>query len=77
MLYEAFTLTQLPLYQMLELLLIIRINHRTGLWGILNSLLERDKFLYWVAREIAPKEEVLSPLSALQTKIRTPPPHFC
>ena len=67
------TLTRLQSYEMLEVLLIFRINKCVGLQGIKNFCLLRDAFRYWPARVIPLKEGVPYPL---QYKVRTPPPHL-
>jgi hypothetical protein len=43
---------------MFEVLIIVRINKRVGLRGILNFRLLRDTFPYWLARGIPLKEGV-------------------
>jgi hypothetical protein len=68
---KALTLTRPRLYKMFDVLLIIRINKRVGLRGILNFHLQKDAFPYRLARGIPLKEGVLYPL---QSKVRTPPP---
>jgi len=55
---KALTLTQLRLYEMFEVLLIVRINKSVGLQGILNLRLLRDAFPYRLARGIPLKEGV-------------------
>jgi hypothetical protein len=69
---KAVTLTQLQLYEIFEVLLIVRINKCVGLRGILNFHLLRDAFPYRLARGIPLKERVPYPQ---QSKVRTPPPH--
>jgi len=58
---------------MFEVLLIVRINNSVGLEGIGNFPLLRDAFPYWLARGIPLEEGVPY---ALQSKVRTPPPHL-
>jgi hypothetical protein len=70
---KTLTLTRLRSYEMLEVLIIVRINKSVGLQGILNFRILRDAFLYWLVRGIPLKEGVLY---ALQSKVRTPPPHL-
>jgi len=69
---KALTLTRLRTYEMIEVLLIVRINKEVGLRGILNFRLLRDAFPYRLARGIPLKEGVPYPL---QSKVRTPPAH--
>jgi hypothetical protein len=68
---KALTLTPVQSYEMFEVLIIVRLNQRVGLWGIINFLLRRYAFPYLLARGIPFKEGVLFPL---QSKVRTPPP---
>jgi len=70
---KALTLTRLRLYEMFEVLLIVRINRSVGLRGILNFRLLGDAFPYRLARGIPLKQGVPYPL---QSKVRTPPPHL-
>ena len=70
---KALTLTQLQAYKMFEVLLIVRINKSVGLQVILNFRLQRNMFLRRLARGVALKAWVLY---ALQSMVRTPPPHF-
>ena len=70
---KALTLTGLRSYEMFEVLLIVRINKSMGLRGILNFRLLRDAFPYRLARGIPLKEG--GPY-ALQSRVRTPPPHL-
>jgi len=70
---KALTLIQLRLYEMFEVLLIVRINKSVGLRGIRNFHLLRDVFPYRLARGIPLKEGVPYPL---QSKVRTPPPYL-
>ena len=70
---KALTLTPLRLYEMFEVLLIVRINKSVGLWGIFNFRLLRDAFPYRLARGIPLKDRFPHPL---QSKVRTPPPHL-
>jgi len=70
---KALILTRLRLYEMFEVLLIVRINKSVGLRGILNFRLLRDVFPYRLARGIPLKEGVLYPV---RSKDRTPPPHL-
>jgi len=55
---KALTLTRLWSYEMLEVVLIVRINKSVGLRGILNFRLLRDAFLYRLASGIPLKEGV-------------------
>ena len=71
---KALTLTRLRSYEMFEVLRIVRINKCLGLHGIPNFRLLRDMFPYRLARGIPLKEGVPY---ALQSKVRTPPPHLC
>jgi hypothetical protein len=48
----ALTLTRLGLYEILEVMLIVRINKSVVLWGILNFPQLRDVFLYCPMRGI-------------------------
>jgi hypothetical protein len=70
---KALTLTRLRSYEMFEVLLIVRINRSVGLLRILNFCLLRNAFPYRLARGIPLKEGVPY---ALQSKVRTPPPHL-
>jgi len=58
---------------MFEVLLIIRINNRVGLWGILNFRLLRDAFPYRLVSGIPLNKGVPYPL---QSKVRPPLPHL-
>jgi len=69
---EAPTLKRCWSYEMFEVLLIVIINKCMGLQGILNFRLLRDAFPYRLARGIPRKE---GDPYALQSKVRTPPPH--
>jgi len=55
---NAFTMTCLQSYEMLEVLLIVIINKSIGLRGILNFPLVRDAFPYRLARGIPLKKGV-------------------
>jgi len=55
---KALTLSCLRSYELLEVLLIVRINTSVGLRGILNFSLLRDVFPYRLARGIPLKEGV-------------------
>ena len=70
---KALTVTRLQSYEMFKVLPIVRINKSVGLQGILNFGLLRDAFPYRLARWIPLKEGVPY---ALQSKVRTPPPHL-
>ena len=70
---KALTLTGLQLYEMFEVLLVVRINKSVGLRKILNFRLLRDAFPYRLATGIPLKEGVPYPL---QSKVKTPPPHL-
>jgi hypothetical protein len=61
------------MYEMFEVLLIVRINNSMGLQGILNFHLLRDAFPYQLGRGIPLKEGV--PYH-LQSKVRTTPAHL-
>jgi len=71
---RAHTLTRLQMYEMFEVLLLIRIKQRVRSRWILNFDLLRDTFQYHVARGIPHKEGVLYPP---QSMVRTPPPPLC
>jgi len=70
---NALTLTRLQSYEMLKVLLIVRINISGGIKAILKFPLHRDEFPYRRAWEIPLTQGVPYPL---QCKVRTPPPHF-
>jgi hypothetical protein len=70
---NGLTLIQLRWYEMFQVLLIVRINKRVGLWGILNFHHLRNAFPYRLVSRIPLKEGVLYPL---QSKVRTPSPHL-
>jgi len=55
---NALTLTQLWLYELFEILLIVRLNTSVGLQEILHFRVLRDTFLYRLARGIPLKEGV-------------------
>jgi hypothetical protein len=69
---KALTLTRLRFYEMFEVLIMVTINNSVGLQGILNFRLLRDAFPYRLARGIPLQEGVPY---ALQSKVRTAPPH--
>jgi hypothetical protein len=70
---KALTLIRPRLDEMIEVLIIVRMNKCVGLQGILNFHLLRDAFAYRLARGIALKEGVSHPLLS---KVRTPPPYL-
>jgi hypothetical protein len=55
---KALTRTRFWSYEMMDALLIVRMNKCVGLWGIYNFPLLRDKFWYWLVRGIPLKEGV-------------------
>ena len=69
---KAPSLTRLWSYEMFEVLLIVRINKRLGLRGILNFHLPRDSFQDRLVRGIPFKEGIPLPLQSI---VRTPPLH--
>jgi hypothetical protein len=70
---KALTLTQLWSYEMFKVLPIVNIKIRVSLRGILNFHLLRDAFPYRLVIGITLKEGVSY---ALQSKVKTPPPHL-
>jgi hypothetical protein len=70
---KALTLRQLQLYEMFDVLLIVRFNKRVGIGGIDNFWLLTDAFPYKMARGIPLNEGVLYPQ---KSNVRSPPPHL-